>query len=469
MSWDSWNPFTWGNNPIQTNPAPPGAPTSSTGPDGRPILTDTGLPAPYGVDDGTRQALLAQQGGRAGMFADQAQQGYNAYGQQGQSALDALRAQAQGQNSVSAEQLRQALGQQLSQQRSFAAGASPRNAASAARTAAIQMGRASTALAGNQAVAGLQERNQATNQYGQLLGTMRGQDLNAALQSRQNALSGYGAGNTGPPQPSWIQQYGPAVAAGAAAVAASDRALKTDIAPGDDAANAAMGALAPSPPGGAAASSPAAPAGPAWWQRLAGGLAAGLRATPPYPYAYSDRALKTGIKPGDDKANAAIDGLRPYTYAYKDPSLGAGPQVGVMAQDLQAAGLGQAVIRTPIGLAIDPGKLSGANTAMIAALGRRVAELEGGAQSTPGSPAAARAALLARKDREDPAAGQAQDALDSRRAKLQELDLRAGGAYPGGIRPLGDTAGTTAQNDLDRRRAAMAALARRSQIAQAGE
>lgn len=451
MSWDSWNPFTWpwSSNPIQANPAPPGAPTSGTSPDGRQILTDTGLPTPYGVDEGTRQALLAQQGGRAGMFADQAQQGYAAYGQQAQGALAALQRQASGQDSLSAEQLRQSLGQQLAQQRSLAAGASPHNAAGAARTAAIQMGRASTAMAGQQATAGLAERQQANTAYGNLLGTVRGQELSAALQSRSNANAGYGAA-AGPPQKDWKDYALPAATAAATIIAASDRRLKTNIAPGDGVANTAIGALS---------------------RRFAG-------ASP----TMSDRALKTNIKPGEDEVNAAINGLRPYTYAYKDQALGAGPQVGVMAQDLQKAGLGQAVVKTPIGLAIDPGKLSGANTAMIAALGRRVAELEGGQPSPPlpslptsaaeerysNSPAGRKQALLSDASKEDPRGVREQESLDSRRAKLQELDLRAAGAYPGPARPLGDPAGGAAQNDLDRRRAVMAALARGAQVAQGG-
>jgi hypothetical protein len=74
-------------------------------------------------------------------------------------------------------------------------------------------------MAGQQAVAGMQERNQAATQYGNLLAQMRGQDLNAALTARQNAESGYGAGMTGAPQPSWIQQYGPAIVGGLSAVA----------------------------------------------------------------------------------------------------------------------------------------------------------------------------------------------------------------------------------------------------------
>lgn len=342
--WSWWNPidqFKWlankGNGALGGNAGGDDAKTYANvrGPDGKPVQVpttygqqlsqQTGLPAPVSVSDGTRQALLAQQGGLAGQFADQAQTGYNAYGAQGQANLDALRRQANGENSVSAEQLRQALGQQLAQQRSFAAGASPRNQAGAARTAAIQMGRASTAAAGQQSIAGLAERNQAQQAYGQQLLQLRGQDLNAALSSRQNAESGYGAGMTGAPQPTWIQQYGPAIAAAGSAVA-------------------------------------------------------------------SDRRLKTDIAPGDDKANAAIDKLQPYAYRYKDPqAYGTGPQIGTTTQDLARAGLGQAVIKTPQGEMVDSGKLSGANTAMIAALGKRVAALEGGAGGRPDNTAAAKA------------------------------------------------------------------------------
>lgn len=424
-----------------------GTSSSSSVEDFRKLLQQqTGQPLPVDVGDDLRKKLLAQQGSLAGRFADQAQQGYAAYGQQAQSALDALRRQASGQDSVSQIQLRQALGQQLAQQRSMAAGAAPRNAAGAARTAAIQMGRASTAMAGQQAAAGQQERNQANSQYGQLINQLRGQDLSAATQSRQTAMTGYGAPQTGAPSKTWIEEYGPAIAAGAAYF--SDRALKTDVRPGDDMANRMMDALH--------ARARRAGAGMDDMPMMGMGKGGGM--------GMSDRALKTGIASGDDKANAAMAGLKPYTYAYKDQALGAGPQVGVMAQDLQKAGLGQAVIKTPIGLAIDPGKLSGANTAMIAALGRRVAELEGAA---PGSPAARKASMMARGETTDPQAVRGQEALDSRRAKLQELDLRAAGAYPGGYRPL-DTAGNAAQDELDRRRAMMAALARAAQVAQGG-
>jgi hypothetical protein len=118
--------------------------------------------------------------------------------QQGQLGTDtaALQSQRQylmglmsGQNSVSAEQLRQGLGQSLANQQSMAASASPQNAAMAARNAAMNMGRADYGMSGQQAIAGLQERNQAAQQLAQLNLGARGQDL-------QGIGIGYGAANT---------------------------------------------------------------------------------------------------------------------------------------------------------------------------------------------------------------------------------------------------------------------------------
>src|SRR5678815_2977267 len=171
----------------QSNGAPP-QPT---------ITAQTGQPEPWQIDDAMRKRLLAQQAGLSGQFADQGQAGYGALGQRGTGALDYLQQQAQGQNSVSAEQLRQGLQQNQAGMMSYAAGASPQNAAMAARTAAIQSGRLGAGLAGQQAIARLQERQQAQQQYGQLLQALRAQELQAALQSRQNAMGGYGAAQAG--------------------------------------------------------------------------------------------------------------------------------------------------------------------------------------------------------------------------------------------------------------------------------
>lgn len=292
-----------------------------------------------------RKTLLYQQAQAAGGAADQAQGNYQQLGQQGNGALAALQRQAQGQDSISAEQLRQGLAQSLAQQRSLAAGASPRNAAMAARTAAIQSGRAASGLAGQQALAGLQERAQAQQQYGTLLGNLRGQDASMALGSRQAAIGGYGAGQAGAPEKSWLEKYGPAIQGGISSAAMSD-----------------------------------------------------IRA-------------KTNIRPADDAALAALSRVPAIQYTYRDPARhGQGVQLGVPAQALERVGLGQAVVDTPRGKAIDAGKLTGANTAAIAALSRQVLQLQ--RDQTPRVPATPPLPGV------DDAAYQAQVALDRRRAQL---------------------------------------------------
>lgn len=259
-----------------------------------------------------RKELLYQQAAAAGGFAQQGQRGYGQLGAQGNEALAGLRATAMGQNSVSAEQLRQGLAQNLAAQQSMAAGASPQNAAMAARTAAIQSGRLGAGLAGQQAIAGLQERQQAQQQYAALLQALRAQELQAALGSRQNAIQGYGAGSSGAAEKSWLEKYGPMIQGGASSIAT----------------------------------------------------------------AMSDRRAKTDIKDGDESANKAVSGLASYLYRYKDEGNGKGERLGIMAQDLERAGLGHAVIDTPRGKMVHGAHLATANSAMIGALGRRLAKLE---------------------------------------------------------------------------------------------
>lgn len=134
---------------------------------------------------------VARQGYLSNQFAGQGEAGYGAMTREMGHDRDYLRRLMQGQNSVSAEQLRQGLQQNLAAQRSMAASARPGMAPMAARTAAIQGARLGGGLAGQQAVAGLQERNMAASQLAQLNLGQRGQDINAALGGRQNALQGY--------------------------------------------------------------------------------------------------------------------------------------------------------------------------------------------------------------------------------------------------------------------------------------
>jgi hypothetical protein len=272
----------------------------------------TGQPRAWQFSDKTRQGLLNQQGSIAGRFADQSQANYTQLGNQGNAALAGLQAQAQGQNSVSAEQLRQGLLQQQAQQQSIAA-SNPGNPM-AARTAAIQSARLGYGLAGQQAVAGLQERAQAQGQYAQLLAGLRGQDASTAGQARSQAITGYGGGMPPGPEPkSDFEKYGPA----------------------------AIGAIS----------------------------------------AASDRRLKTEVRDGSDQADESLKGLRAHFFKYKDEDKhGAGARVGIMAQDLEKAGLKHTVINTPGGKMVHGAQLATALAAMMPGLDKRLSKLEGGGE-----------------------------------------------------------------------------------------
>jgi hypothetical protein len=257
-----------------------------------------------------RKSQLYGQAAAAGDFAQQQQSQFGALQRSQANNVNALQRVANGQNSVSAEQLRQATAANQAQQMSMAAGAGGTpNAAGAARTAAIQAGRLGAGLAGQQAVAGLQERQQAQSSLANALGTYGGQALSAAQGARGQAIQGYGSQEAGAPEQSWLQKYGGAIIGGASVA--------------------------------------------------------------------SDRKLKTDVRPADDEANDMLDGLRAYKYRYKDEDrFGKGEQFGVMAQDLERAGLKSAVTDTPAGKIVNGAKLAAGNTAMIAALHKRIKVLE---------------------------------------------------------------------------------------------
>jgi hypothetical protein len=172
---------------------------------------------------------LQEQAQSASNFANQGEAGYAKMGAESQGVRDHLGRVARGQESVSAEQLRQGLQQNLSAQRSMAASAAPRDASMAARTAAIQGGRMGMGLSGQQAVAGLQERQNAQNALGQMIMQQRQQDLQAATNSRQTAVQ---ANQAVTPEGTFIDKYAGAIGTGLGALI-SDRREKTDIAGGD--------------------------------------------------------------------------------------------------------------------------------------------------------------------------------------------------------------------------------------------
>ena len=169
----------------------------------------------------------AQNAKDAQKFTTGAQSGFQQDDQALGQSYDFLRRLASGQDSVSAEQLRQGNQQSLAQQQSIAAGASPQDASMSARTAAIQSGRLSSGLAGQQAVAGLQERNQAQSALAQLLLQKRQQDLQGTLGGYGAVNQGYGTSNqgyggmvSGAGDQNWVQRNAGVIAGGSAVAAA---------------------------------------------------------------------------------------------------------------------------------------------------------------------------------------------------------------------------------------------------------
>lgn len=174
-------------------------------------LKQVGLGGATTADESKMNNLNAVGGGALG-FAGTAQGNYNAFTGQGMQSLAALRALAEGKNSVSAEQLRQGMQQGVSAQHAMAAGASPQNAAMAARNASNNMSRLSYGLSGQQAVAGLAERNQAQQAYANMLAQLRGQDLQGTLGGYNAATGAYSGGLNGQRDPTMLAQWSPIVA-----------------------------------------------------------------------------------------------------------------------------------------------------------------------------------------------------------------------------------------------------------------
>lgn len=129
-----------------------------------------------------------------------------------------LQGLAQGQNSVSAEQLRQGLQQSQAQQMSMAAGAAPQNQAMAARNAMMNAGGLASGMMGQQAMAGLQERQGALNALSQMQMQQAGQNLQGAGQFGGLANNAYGT-VLGNPQKTPAGLIGGALGGAAAAFA----------------------------------------------------------------------------------------------------------------------------------------------------------------------------------------------------------------------------------------------------------
>ena len=93
-------------------------------------------------------------------------------------------------------------------------------------------------------------------------------------------------------------------------------------------------------------------------------------------YAMSDKRIKHNIEDGSKDADAALRKLSAYKYDYDNEKHGKGKQLGLMAQDIEAAGLGHAVIDTPDGKAVHGPKMALALAAMMPGLNKRLESLE---------------------------------------------------------------------------------------------
>lgn len=246
----------------------------------------------------------------AGNFGQQAGGQFFGSDQANNAALRAaLTNQMQGGNSASAEQLRQGLQQNVAGQQAQAASASPQDAAMAQRRAMMNSAKLGYGMSGQQAQAGIAERNAATQQLSQFQTSQRQQDMQAALGGYGTAVQGYGQANQNP---------GPNV-----------------------------GGL------------------------ISGGISSltGL---------FSDRRVKKNIQNADEESKRLLEGLKAYRFDYKDErnGKGKGSQFGVMAQDLERAGLKHAVVDTPRGKMVDGARTATSALALTAALARRVSKLE---------------------------------------------------------------------------------------------
>jgi len=95
----------------------------------------------------------------------------------------------------------------------------------------------------------------------------------------------------------------------------------------------------------------------------------------------SDEKIKKNVKSGSKETSQFLDALKAYKYKYKNPDMpgqAPGPQVSVMAQDLEKAGpMGKQMVQdTPNGKMVDYGRGFGAILAAQAELNKRLKNLE---------------------------------------------------------------------------------------------
>jgi hypothetical protein len=255
-----------------------------------------------------------------------------------------LMGQARGENSMAAEQLRQAQMSNVAQQQSLAASAMPGQQAMAQRMAMQNAARGGYGMAGQAAMAGIAERQAATQALGGVLQGARGQDQTLGMFNAQMQQGNRQQNDAQIGQMLGLQQQG--------SMAQQQGGVQYEQQRGQR----FTGALG-TPTGGE--------------QMMGLGAALGGAAL------MSDERLKTGIEDASGDADELIAALEPKAWRYKDERHGKGRHVGVMAQALEGTKAGkQAVYETEDGKAVNGARLAAALAAAVGRLGERLDEME---------------------------------------------------------------------------------------------
>ncbi len=344
-------------------------------------------------------------------------------------ALDMLRRRANGEDSLVGEQGRQAMSGMEAQQRAAAAGAGPTGQAMGQRLMMQNLSRGGGQIDANTRMGQIAERQQALGGLGALATQQRGQDINqnqynANLQQQGQALNqqGYlGAQGLGL-QNAQAEQQGNMGYEGAR----TDRFNQISGVPttGERALSATVGGIEAGAKGAYALSDERAKTNiqrilPGELAKSAPGESGPMarpeelsrerktvrpeelsrsrsdsqnlrrdeltRERPPVQTAYTGEALGAPKLPSDENLKKGIapldklaEKLTPYKYEYKDQRFGAGPRVGVMAQNVEKGGpLGKAMVSEMDGAkVIDMPKAVGTNMALSGHLAARLDELE---------------------------------------------------------------------------------------------
>jgi len=305
-------------------------------------------------------ALADQYGGRTAPQAQGAQANDSSFRGDQESLINRLRMQMDGGDSLAQMQLRRATDGNIAQQRSLAASANPQNAAMMARLASQNIGRMNQGAGQRAAELGIQERNAAANALGAVAGQGRAQDLGLnqfnAGQRQQNSQFNVGAN---------LQQTGlnDQAASNARQQELANAQLQQTGSMGYEQNNTSRYGI----------DKGVAPE-PSKLDQIGSMVAAAA------PFMASDERAKTSAgAPPDGDLDSLIGRLKTEAFAYKEPERhGAGPRLGVMAQDVERGGrLGRELVSEQQGTkVIDVPKAVGTSLGLIGRLGERLAALE---------------------------------------------------------------------------------------------